>query len=160
MTTSRRRAGDTLDDPEAIVARLRAEGHTVGHVRRQILDAVHTEQHAFTAEELADSLADVHVSTVYRTLGLLEEIGVVEHVHLSHGPAMYERAALAGTTRHLVCEVCGRHLAVPAEVFDGAARTLERDYEFVLDGVHFAIAGRCTGCVGSTADGARPVRHG
>ena len=62
---------------------------------------------AFTADDLAASLDDVHVSTVYRSLALLEEIGVVDHVHLAHGPAMYERAASVGTSQHLVCEVCG-----------------------------------------------------
>ena len=146
MTTSRRGASSNLVDPEAITARLRSEGHTVGRVRRRILDEVRATQRAFTAEELAARLDGVHVSTVYRTLGLLEEIGVVQHIHLSHGPAIYERTALAGTIRHLVCEVCGRHLAVPSRVFDSAGRTLARDYDFVLDGVHFAIVGRCAGC--------------
>jgi hypothetical protein len=31
-------------------------------------------------------------------------------------------------------------------VFDTARRTLERDYDFVLDGSHFAIVGRCRAC--------------
>ena len=151
MTTVRRsaasrHAGD-LVAPEAIVARLRAEGHTVGTTRRQILDAVRAKQRAFTAEELADVLDDVHVSTVYRTLGLLEEIGVVRHIHLSHGPAIYERTAVSSGVRHLVCETCGRHVEVPQRVFDTAKRTLARDYGFVLDGSHFAIVGRCQACV-------------
>ena len=36
----------------------------------------------------------------------------MRHVHLSHGPALYEHAASA-EVRHLVCEVCDRHVAVP-----------------------------------------------
>lgn len=151
MTTVRRRHLGDLDDPDAIVERLRAEGHTVGGTRRQILDAVHTQEHSFTAEDLADALAGVHVSTVYRTLALLEEIGVLQHVHLSHGPAIYERTSMSKQTRHLVCEVCGRHIAVPTRVFEGARRTLQRDHDFVLDGSHFAIVGRCTSCL--DADG-------
>ena len=126
---------------------LRDEGHTVGTTRRRILEAVRAKQRAFTADELADTLDDVHVATVYRTLGLLEEIGVVRHVHLSHGPAIYERTAISSDLRHLVCEICGRHVAVPKRVFDSARRTLARDYDFVLDGSHFAIVGRCRTCV-------------
>ena len=80
---------------------------------------------AFTADELAAAVPDVHVSTVYRTLALLEEIGAVRHVHLSHGPALYEHAASA-EVRHLVCEVCDRHVAVPAEVFDAVRDRLGR----------------------------------
>lgn len=154
MTTIRRRHAGDLVDPEAIVARLREDGHTVGTTRRLILDAVRAKQRSFTAEELADSLDDVHVSTVYRTLGLLEEIGVVRHVHLSHGPAIYERTAISLELRHVVCEICGRHIAVPRRVFDAARRTLARDYDFVLDGSHFAIVGRCRGCVDAEAPAA------
>lgn len=146
MTTVRRRQAGDLVDPIAIAARLREQGHTVGKTRTAILDAVRSKQRAFTAEELAESLGETHVSTVYRTLGLLEEIGVVRHIHLSHGPAIYERTAVSSDVRHLVCESCGRHIAVPRRVFDEARRTLQRDYDFVLDGSHFAIVGRCTSC--------------
>jgi Fur family ferric uptake transcriptional regulator len=155
VTTVRRTSAGDLVDPEAIAQRLRESGHTVGTTRRAILDAVRAKQRAFTAEELAESLGDTHVSTVYRTLALLEEIGVVRHVHLSHGPALYERTAVSSDIRHLVCEICGRHIAVPRRVFDTARRTLERDYDFVLDGSHFAIVGRCRTCADSekpTAD--------
>jgi Fur family ferric uptake transcriptional regulator len=147
MTTVRRKHAGDLVDPAAIALRLREEGHTVGKTRTAILNAVRTKQRAFTAEELAETLDDTHVSTVYRTLALLEEIGVVRHIHLSHGPAVYERTAVSTDIRHLVCETCGRHVAVPGRVFDNARRTLERDYDFVLDGSHFAIVGRCKSCV-------------
>jgi Fur family ferric uptake transcriptional regulator len=149
MTTVRRRHAGDLVDPVAIVARLREEGHTVGRTRTAILEAVRAKQRAFTAEELVESLDGVHEATVYRTLALLEEIGVVRHIHLSHGPAIYERTAVSGEHRHLVCETCGRHIAVPRRVFDAARRALERDYDFVLDGSHFAIVGRCRKCVDS-----------
>ena len=118
MTTVRRKHAGDLVDPAAIAARLREEGHTVGKTRTAILDAVRAKQRAFTAEELAESLDETHVSTVYRTLALLEEIGVVRHIHLSHGPAIYERTAVSTDIRHLVCETCGRHVAVPRRVFD------------------------------------------
>jgi Fur family ferric uptake transcriptional regulator len=147
MTTVRRTRTGDLVDPAAIAARLREDGHTLGKTRTVILDAVRAKQRAFTAEELAESLGETHVSTVYRTLALLEEIGVVRHIHLSHGPAIYERTAVSTDIRHLVCETCGRHIAVPRRVFDSARRTLERDYDFVLDGSHFAIVGRCRSCV-------------
>ena len=65
MTTVRRRHAGDLVDPAAITARLREEGHTVGKTRAAILEAVRTKQRAFTAEDLAESLGETHVSTVY-----------------------------------------------------------------------------------------------
>ena len=142
MTKVRQVLPGQLVELDEIVARLRAEGHSVGKPRAAVVDAVRSMATAFTADELAAAVPQVHVSTVYRTLGLLEEIGAVRHVHLSHGPAVYEHAASADV-RHLVCEVCGRHVGVPSDVFDSLRERLARDYDFVLDGSHFAIVGRC-----------------
>jgi Fur family transcriptional regulator, ferric uptake regulator len=142
MTTVRHAHAEQLVAPDEIVAHLREAGHSVGRTRTAVVDAVRRQEAAFTADELAAAVPDVHVSTVYRTLALLEEIGAVRHVHLSHGPAVYEHAASA-EVRHLVCEVCDRHVAVPAEVFDAVRGRLAAEYDFVLDGSHFAIVGRC-----------------
>jgi len=145
MTVVRHARPQHLIDPDEIVEELRAAGHSVGRTRTAVVAAVRDQRGAFTADELAAAVPEVHVSTVYRTLGLLEEIGAVRHVHLSHGPALYESAASADV-RHLVCEVCDRHVTVPSKVFDSARRRLERDFDFVLDGSHFAIVGRCRAC--------------
>jgi Fur family ferric uptake transcriptional regulator len=142
MTTVRHSHADRLVAPDDIVAHLRAAGHTVGRTRTAVIAAVRAQPSAFTADELAGAVPDVHVSTVYRTLALLEEIGAVRHVHLSHGPARYEHAGSA-EVRHLVCEICDRHVAVPLDVFDPVRDRLAADYGFVLDGSHFAIVGRC-----------------
>jgi len=142
MTTVRHSHADRLVAPDDIVAHLRAAGHTVGRTRTAVIAAVRAQPSAFTADELAGAVPDVHVSTVYRTLALLEEIGAVRHVHLSHGPARYEHAGSA-EVRHLVCEICDRHVAVPLDVFDPVRDRLAADYSFVLDGSHFAIVGRC-----------------
>lgn len=145
MTTVRRTHPGHLVDPGEIVDRLRAAGHTVGRTRLAVVDAVRRRRRGFTAEELAAALPDVHVATVYRTLALLEEIGALRHVHLSHGPAIYE-STVSEDTRHVVCEVCGRHQSVPSEVFDGVRQRLADEFDFVLDGSHFAIVGRCASC--------------
>jgi Fur family ferric uptake transcriptional regulator len=135
-----------MSDFDDIVAALREAGHNVGSTRREILSVVLGRDGAFTADDLAASLDDVHVSTVYRSLALLEEIGVVDHVHLSHGPAMYERASAAGTQQHLVCDRCGVHLSVPSGLFDDVRHTIDREYGFALSGEHFALTGRCADC--------------
>ena len=69
-------------------------------------------------------------------------------MHLSHGPALYEHAA-STDVRHLVCEVCDRHVAVPLEVFDAVHDRLAGEFGFVLEGSHFAIVGRCVDCAAS-----------
>lgn len=126
--------------------RLRAGGRRLGHARRRVLEELGRHGGPVTAEALAEQVPDVHVSSVYRTLAVLEELGIVRHVHLAHGPARYELSESGRSDRLLVCEVCGRTLEVPAAVFADLIAALERDYDFVLDATHFALTGHCTSC--------------
>jgi Fur family transcriptional regulator, ferric uptake regulator len=114
-----------------------------------VLDALSNHTEPVTADELAAALPHVHVSSVYRALSVLEDEGVISHVHLGHGPAVYQLAETAGVVRHLVCDACGRHVVVPAALFDPLRRRLEREYDFLLDAGHFAVVGRCRWCAGS-----------
>jgi Fe2+ or Zn2+ uptake regulation protein len=125
---------------------LRAGGRRLGAARRQVIEALARHRDPVSAEELAAELPDVHLSSVYRSLATLEELGLIRHVHLAHGPARYELATVAAASQHLVCRACGRDVTVPDALFDELRRAIERDYGFVLDGGHFAIPGHCVGC--------------
>jgi Fur family transcriptional regulator, ferric uptake regulator len=121
-----------------------------GRARGRVLDELVAGLGPITAEDLAARLPEVHVSSVYRALAVLEEEGVVAHVHLGHGPAVYQLAEEADAVRHLVCDVCGLDVVVPSGVFSPLRRRLERDYGFVLDADHFAVVGRCVACARAT----------
>jgi Fur family ferric uptake transcriptional regulator len=139
-----------VDEPrlEAILAGLRRRGGRVTTPRRAIVAELLEAGGHITAEELAARVGarfpDVSESTIYRTLNLLTEYGVVVHVHLGHGPAVYHLAD--ETHHHLVCESCGAVVEVPVDVFSGLRRRLQRDYGFDVDASHFAFAGRCAAC--------------
>jgi len=127
-------------------SRVRAAGLRMGAARRQVIEVLDALDGPVTAEDVAARLPDVHVSSVYRSLNVLEELGVVRHVHLAHGPARYELTDVADRVRHLVCEQCGRDVVVPSALFDDLRATIEREYGFVMDSGHFAIPGRCHDC--------------
>jgi Fe2+ or Zn2+ uptake regulation protein len=103
------------DDAEPILALLRARGGRVTTSRRAILESFLGVGGHVTAEALTTRVQigqpDVHESTVYRFLDELERLGVVDHVHLGHGPAVYHLASDAH--HHLVCEGCGKVVEVP-----------------------------------------------
>ncbi len=137
------------DQLEALLGELRARGARITTPRREILAALVAlgGRHA-TAEDLAALVQartpDVHLSTVYRTLDSLAELGLVEHVHFAHGAATYHLAPSGH--RHLVCEVCGTVIDVPAELLDELGRTVDERYGFELHDHHFALSGRCATC--------------
>ena len=129
-------------------AELRARGYRLTPQRQLVLEAVGAIGHA-TPEEIATAVrrtaSGVNISTVYRTLELLEEIGLVRHTHLGHGAPTY---SVAGDDDHvhLVCRDCdGVEEASTALVADVVARLAE-EKGFTVDVGHFALFGRCKAC--------------
>lgn len=103
-----------------------------------------------TAEELTADVnrlqPDVDKSTVYRFLDELEQLGIIDHVHLGHGPAVYHFGDQSH--HHLVCEACGTVVEVPIEAFLNLRKRLQADFGFALSARHFAVSGTCKGCAG------------
>ena len=136
------------EETEPILAMLRAQGGRVTACRRAILESFLGAGGHVTAEALTASVQatqpDVHESTVYRFLDELERLGVVDHVHLGHGPAVYHLASDAH--HHLVCDKCGTVVEVPETLFADLRARLSDDYGFTLQPRHFAVTGRCRAC--------------
>ena len=129
-------------------ATLRAKGYRITPQRQLVLDAVSRLEHGTPDEicaEVQRTSSGVNLSTVYRTLELLEEIGVVTHTHLGHGAPTYH-AAGAIDHLHLVCRDCGAIIETDVELADPLVATLAERYGFQTDVGHFAIYGRCAGC--------------
>jgi Fur family ferric uptake transcriptional regulator len=136
------------EEAEPILGLLRARGGRVTTSRRAILETFlgmggHVTAEALTAR-VQEAQPDVHESTVYRFLDDLEGLGVVDHVHLGHGPAVYHLASDAH--HHLVCDSCGAVVEVPEVLFAELRGRLEQDFGFVLQPRHFAVTGRCRAC--------------
>src|ERR1700722_1599762 len=135
----------TVDD---VLALMRAKGGRATLSRRLLLEVLFEAGDHRTAEELADDVQrrapDVHLSTIYRNLDDLQELGDVAHSRLGHGPATFQLASMAHS--HFVCEQCGAMIEAPDELFDGLARTAKARLGFVIDPHHFAILGRCADC--------------
>jgi Fur family ferric uptake transcriptional regulator len=125
--------------------------------RRAVVEAVLGATGHLTADELAArtqaALPDVHRSTVYRTLAALEELGVLYHVHLAHGPAVYHLVEDAHA--HVVCESCEAVAEVWPAALEALAAEVRRRSGFVLSPQHFSLTGHCPRCAGRGGAGRR-----
>jgi Fur family ferric uptake transcriptional regulator len=113
-----------------------------------VLEAVSRLGHATPDQlhaEVSRTAAGVNITTVYRTLELLEELGLVTHAHLSHGAPTYH-AVSEQQHVHLVCRVCGHVGEVSSELLAPLANTLEREKSFLVDIGHVALFGLCATC--------------
>ena len=126
---------------------LRASGYRVTPQRQLVLEAVTKLEHATPEEiyaEVKQTAVGVNVSTVYRTLELLEQIGLVTHTHLGHGPPSYSTRPHEHV--HLVCHRCGKVTEIPNDELTELAARLQQQYGFELDPGHLALSGRCRTC--------------
>ena len=134
-------------------AQLRSRGYRLTPQRQLVLEAVGALGHG-TPDEIVTAVrrtaSGVNISTVYRTLELLEELGLVRHTHLGHGAPTYS-IATDDDHVHLVCRDCGSVDEAPLELVQAAVDRLSRDKGFKVDVGHFPVFGRCRACGESAA---------
>ena len=132
----------------SLAQHLRSRGLRLTPQRQLVLAAVHRLGHATPDQvrvEVAKTAAGVNITTIYRTLELLERLGLVTHAHLSHGAPTYH-AIGEEEHAHLVCRVCGVIVEVSPDALAPLAEQLARDSDFMLDIGHVALFGVCRGC--------------
>ncbi|HSY14986.1 MAG TPA: transcriptional repressor [Jatrophihabitantaceae bacterium] len=133
-----------MADETELAHRLRARGLRMTPQRRQVLAAVRTLEHA-TPERISEATPEIDLTTVYRTLELLEGLELVKHTHLGHGAPSYRLAD--DDHVHVVCHSCGRVIDAPQDLVDELSLRLRTERGFVLDRSHFTVFGRCHECI-------------
>ena len=133
---------------DELAARLHSLGYRLTPQRQLVLQAIETLGHATPDEILADvqqHASAVNVSTIYRTLEVLEELGLVRHTHLSDRAPTYH-SVTDHVHFHLVCRNCHRVISVDPAVLAPFAARLREEQGFVIDVGHLAIFGECMEC--------------
>jgi Fur family transcriptional regulator, ferric uptake regulator len=131
-----------------VIELLRRRGLRMTPQRRAIVAEIMRTQGHISPTNLVRTvqaeMPGVNASTIYRTLSLLEEAGVLAHAHLESG-AEYHRAEDAGHV-HLACSNCGAGDDLSIEEAEALHRLIEQHHGFRADLTHFAISGLCADC--------------
>ena len=113
-----------------------------------MLEALYRAEGPVSAEDIAAGLDGAlprsDLASVYRNLETLEQLGLVRHVHLGHGPGRYEPATRARD--YLVCEGCHAVAALPHEHLGAIREAISRVTGFEPRFDHFPLAGLCRRC--------------
>jgi len=131
--------GDAIDA-------LRDSGLRLSTARRLVLDALFDAEGPVTAAHLSRTLS-LDESSVYRNLELLEDRGVVRHLHLGHSPGLYVLAS-ENDVEYLYCERCAKVTAVTPDRLDPVREQVRREFGYTPHFTHFAIVGLCQDCSG------------
>jgi Fur family ferric uptake transcriptional regulator len=141
--------GAAIRTPNELAARLRAIGQRATPQRLLILGAFRTPGEHLTAEEVFDRVGPlspaVNRSTVYRTLELFRDLGLITETDLGGGVRHFE--LLDGLRHHhLICRDCGHMIEIDDEVVAPLRDHVRAKYGFHVTIDHLALFGWCSYC--------------
>ena len=111
---------------------LRDQGYRITPQRQLVLEAVNTLGHATPEELLAEvqkTAAAVNLSTIYRTLEVLEQVGLVTHAHIGHGAPTYHSVD-TDSHIHLVCDTCQSVTSISADAAELFVQMLREKVDY------------------------------
>jgi Fur family transcriptional regulator, ferric uptake regulator len=137
------------DDGAEIIRSLARRGRRLTGPRQTIVNFVAPRRDHFSAQEVWEDLRasqqGVGRATVFRTLELLVELGVLDRVHAGDGCHRY---AVCETRHHhhLMCLDCSSVVLIAATEIERQIQRIALDASFELLTHHLELIGRCAEC--------------
>jgi Fur family ferric uptake transcriptional regulator len=127
---------------------LREAGYRLTQPRLAVLQVLKENDKGLTPEEIYQQgkliCASLGLVTVYRTLDLLTELGLVRRVHSEHRCHSY---ASAGSDRHyLVCDGCHRVIEFPCDGLEDLIEGVRQRTGYTITDHLLELSGVCSGC--------------
>src|SRR3954465_11415706 len=136
-----------------LIAALRERGQRVTMPRLVVHRLIRRGEGHVTPEQVHATLAPgppgLSPATIYSTLELLDELGIVRRVSTPRGATLYD--ARTDQHHHVICRVCGRVQDVDAPVDTSAAERAAAAAGFAVDHGQVALTGVCHECAGAAA---------
>jgi Fur family ferric uptake transcriptional regulator len=133
---------------DQVLEALRERGLRMTPQRRAIVREIMTTNGHISPPDVArrvrERVPGVNPSTIYRTLDLLEGLGILSHAHLETGAEYHHRSEAQHV--HLICSNCGAADALSMSEADRLKGVISRHSGFQPDFTHFAISGLCEDC--------------
>jgi len=136
--------------PTQLINRLRTAGYKITPPRLAVLQVIEQEGEHLNPAEILTRAQNIYPAigraTVYRTLEMLTEIGVVRPIYVGeHGPT-YIRAE--GGHHHLVCSACGVVIDFEQCMADQMTQELSDRFGFQIKSHLLEFYGLCAACRG------------
>ena len=136
-------------DAGTILGAFEAAGYRLTSPRRALARLVASREGHFSADELLTesrrSRLGVTRATIFRSLDVLADLGVVERLDLPTGEHAFV-ACEPAHHHHIVCSSCGRSTGVADHGLEGVAEAIGRETGYRVDTHRLELFGRCPEC--------------
>ena len=133
---------------------LRDAGYRSGEARAAVIEVLGEQECCVDAQAIFDRVRErgrrrVGIASVYRTLDLLSELGLVQRLDVGGGGAHFEPVRPDGEHHHhVVCDDCGRVSAFADPGLEQALDALARRLDFRVGAHEVVLRGACGDCAG------------
>lgn len=128
---------------------LRGHGYRVTHPRQAVWEVLRAAEEHLTVEEIAHRVEGhspgVHVTSVYRSLTLLAELGLVRESQFGAGGGRWE-VVHPDEHFHMVCRGCGQVTHHVGDLVEQIRGHLATGHGFEAESVELVVSGRCAAC--------------
>ncbi len=138
---------------EELKEKLKVKGLKLTPQRRATLEVLFNNQgqHLNTEEIYAivkEKCPEIGLATVYRTLQLLDEMGLISKLNLDDGCSRYEfnNHDEDHQHHHLICQSCGAVIEVELDLLDQLEEAIEKEYRFRIKDHKVKFFGICSNC--------------
>lgn len=138
-----------------LIEELESRGIRLTAQRRVLIEEIQrADQHldaALLFERVRQKDAHVDRATVYRTLGLLKRLGLIDELDLMHlnGEKHYYEARTSRDHLHLACFRCGTIEEFTSPHYDQLKEEIRERCGFSIDVIRLEVGGRCRACAGA-----------
>lgn len=143
----------TNEDIRRVTDLLRKSGYKLTPQRQAIVDTIITSLgHHLTVEEIfalvKSKRPEIGLATVYRTVMLMTELGLLSRLDLEDGSARYEltRVEENHTHHHLICMKCSRVFEFVGDLLEPLENEIEQKYNFIIKDHSLKFYGICEEC--------------
>ena len=135
---------------QKIEAILRQSGYKITRQRRAVLNVIATSRDHLTPAAIYEKVCREHpgigLVTVYRTLAILAELGLICEVHVGGNCRSYLMRRPSEHHHHLICSDCGAVVDFTDCDLGGMEKRLSRETGFEIEGHLLEFLGHCQGC--------------
>lgn len=134
--------------------RLKEKGCKLTLQRRSVLDVLieHCNEHLSTEEiygRVKEKYPEIGLATVYRTVQLFEDMGIIDRLNFDDGCSRFELASedTVHHHHHLICETCNKVYEVENDLLDEIEKEIESKYHFRIHDHNVMFYGKCKECI-------------
>jgi Fur family ferric uptake transcriptional regulator len=143
------RGPEIMDNSRDMAGQLSRQGYRITPQRMMILESIENSDTHITAEDIYAQVIEkyprVNISTVYRTLELLKQLGLIYEIDLGEAKIGYHPEN-KGHHHHLICRKCHSIIDINESALFSVKAVLLQAFNFDADLKHLALFGLCEKC--------------